>query len=334
MRRWSMGGLTMGPWALRWMSVAGAGLPAVLCLLAVLAGSRSAGAAEPWAGPRIMDEVFRRQRLLPFVYEEQTLIIKDRTGDRDVRKMRHFFRLETDGTVKFLLVFDTPAEVRGVALLKVDPPSGRGECGVYLPAFGKGLISQAGKTWGAPVLDTDFTLGDLTAEVPTDFRYERVEDRRIDLSPCYVVEAVPQNEETKRATGYALRRYFIRQDNFLIVRTDYYDLRKRFFKRQTFHDPIRLQGDLWQANMTLMQDHRARHETLIKTDRRVVSGDYVRPEMFTSAWLMENRHIRGTEKRLFQEESQLPREPEEAPPEGPPSRVLQGRPAGFPGEDR
>lgn len=294
------------------MRVAGAGFPAVLCLIAVLADSRSAGAAEPWTGQSIMEEVFRRQRLLPYVYEELTLILKDRAGNRDVRKAHHFLRVEEDGTVKYLLVFDTPAEVRGVALLKVDHPSGPWECGIYLPAFGKRLLSQAGKSWGGFFLDTDFTIGDLTSDAPADFRYVRAADQKVDLAPCYVVEVVPQNEETERATGYGLRRHFIRQDIFRMVRTDYYDPRGRFFKRQTFHDPTRVQGDLWEANMALMENHRERHETLIKTDRRVISRDYVPPEIFTPAWLLENRHIQGAKKRLLQEESPLPRELDEA----------------------
>lgn len=318
----------------RWLSIAGVGFRAILCLLAVLTFSQSAGAAEPWTGPQILEEVFKRQRLLPFLYEEQTLILKDSTGNRDVRKVRHFFRVEEDGTVKFLLVFDTPAELKGVALLNVDLPSGLGECGLYLPAFGKRLISQAGKTLGGPFLGTDFTIGDLTAEVPADFRYARVADQKVDLAPCYVVEAAPQNEETERATGYSLRRHFIRQDNFRIVRTDYYDRRKRFFKRQTFHDPTRVQGDLWQANMALMENYRERHETLIKTDRRVISGDYVPPEIFTPAWLLENRHIRGAEKRLFQQDPPFQKGMEEESPEGPLSQVRQGRQAGSPGEKR
>lgn len=320
--------------ARRWTSLPGAGFGVLLCLLVVLTCSRSAGAAGPWTGNQILEEVFRRERLLPFLYEEQTVILKDKVGNRDVRKLRRFFRLEADGTVKCLLVFDTPSEVQGVAILKVDPPSGQGECSIYLPAFGKGLITRASRTRGGSFLGTDFTIGDLTAEVPADFRYERVADQKIDLSPCYVVEVTPRKEETEQDTGCSLRRHFIRQDDFRIVRTDYYDRRKRFFKRQTFHDPVRVKGELWKANMNLMENHRERLEILIKTDRRVISTDYVAPEIFTPAWLLENRHIRGAEKRLLGQDPPPPREMEEALPEGPLSKVRQDPQAGSPGAYR
>jgi hypothetical protein len=330
-----MGGGRMAIWARRWTSIPGLGFRALLCLLTVLTCSRSAGAAEPWTGAQILDEVLRRERLLAFLYEEQTVILKDKSGNRDVRKVRRFFRLEEDGTFKFLLVFDTPAEVQGVAILKVDPPSGRGESSIYLPAFDKGLITRTSTTGGDLLPVMDFKIGDLTADVPADYRCERAEDQKIDLSPCYVVEVTPRKEETQQVTGCSLRRYFIRQDEFRIVRTDSYDRRKRFFKRQTFHDPVRVKGELWKANMTLTENHRERLETLIKTDRRVISADYVPPEIFTPAWLLANRHIRGAEKRLLrQPDPPSPREMEEALPEGPLSQVRQGPQAGSPGAYR
>jgi len=268
-------------------------------------------ADEMWTGRRIMDEVFKRHELFPYVFEEQTIIMIDRAGNRDARKVRRFSRVERDGTVKFLLVFDNPAEVRGVALLAIRQPTGQVESGIYLPAFGKELKSSAGRSRGGRFLGTDFSIEDMTAEVLSDFRYIRVADQKIDQTEHFVVEAFPQDAEIERTTGYGLRRHFIRKDNFFIVRTDYYDPRGRFLKRQTQHDLKRVSGDMWRASMTLMDNHKEQHKTLIKIDRRVFSHDYVPPQMFTTAWLLENKHIQGTEKRLFQDTSQSTAEDKE-----------------------
>jgi len=268
-------------------------------------------ADEMWTGRRIMDEVFKRHVLFPYVFEEQTIIMIDRAGNRDARKVRRFSRVERDGTVKFLLVFDNPAEVRGVALLAIRQPTGQVESGIYLPAFGKELKSSAGRSRGGRFLGTDFSIEDMTAEVLSDFRYIRVADQKIDQTEHFVVEAFPQDAEIERTTGYGLRRHFIRKDNFFIVRTDYYDPRGRFLKRQTQHDLKRVSGDMWRASMTLMDNHKEQHKTLIKIDRRVFSHDYVPPQMFTTAWLLENKHIQGTEKRLFQDTSQSTAEDKE-----------------------
>ncbi|MFH1487459.1 MAG: outer membrane lipoprotein-sorting protein, partial [Pseudomonadota bacterium] len=100
-------------------------------------------------------------------------------------------------------------------------------------------------------------------------------------------------------TGCSLRRHFVRQDNFFVIRTDFFDRRGRFFKRLTQHDLKRVDGDMWRADMILMEDQKERHKTLIKIDRRVFSHDYVPSEMFTPEWLLENRHIPAQERRLL-----------------------------------
>ncbi len=260
-------------------------------------------AEEEWTGRRIMEEAFQRHQLFPYVYEEQTMILMDGAGNRDVRKARRFSRVEKDGTVKYLLVFDNPVEVRGVALLATHEESKAGESWVYLPAFGKELKSSAGENRGGAFLGTDFAIEDLAAEVLSDFRYSRTDDARIGKINYYVVKAFPRNKEIERATGYNLRRHFIRKDNLYVVRTDYYDRRGRFLKRQTHHDLKRVNGDMFRANMILMENHKERHKTLIKINRRVFSNDYVPPEMFTSNWLFENRHIKGVERSFFEKVS-------------------------------
>ena len=319
MKWWRMPRQKPGLTAGRWMFLL---IPGLL-LLPVF--SRSVQADEKWTGRRIMEEGLKRHHLFPYVFEEQTMILMDRAGNRDVRKLRRFSRVEKDGTVKYLLVFDNPAEVRGVALLAIRHRSGREEGGIYLPAFGKELKSSSGNGRGSHFLGTDFAIEDLTPEILSDFRYVRVADKKIDKIAHFVVEAFPRDDKIERSTGYSLRRHFIRQDNFFIVRTDYFDRRGRFFKRQTRHDLKRVDGDMWRANMTLMESHKERHKTLIKINRRVFSHDYVPPEMFTTAWLLENRHIQSTERRLFQDTTGFSDEKDDELPDDPEDETAQGR---------
>ena len=68
-------------------------------------------------GAAIMAEQVRRHQQFPYVYEEQTMVLIDETGHRRVRKARRYMRVEKDLSVKFLLVFLDPEEIRGVALL-------------------------------------------------------------------------------------------------------------------------------------------------------------------------------------------------------------------------
>ena len=303
--------------ASRWPNTPLPGILLILGLLSLPVFSKSLIADETWTGPTIMDEVFKRHELFPYVFEKQTMILIDSAGNRDVRKARRFSRIEPDATVKYLLIFDHPAEVRGVALLAIRHPSGRIESKIYLPAFGKELKSTSGKNRGNHFLGTDFAIEDLTAEVLSDFRYVRKTDYKIGKILYFVVEAFPKDSEIERATGYGLRRHFIRQDNFYIVRTDYYDSRGRFLKRRTHRDLKMVDGTMWRANMILMENHKEQHKTLIKITQRVFSHDYVPPEMFTSEWLLENRHVQSTEKRLFQDTSESSGENDTEPLDSP-----------------
>ncbi|MBW1841918.1 MAG: outer membrane lipoprotein-sorting protein [Deltaproteobacteria bacterium] len=259
-----------------------AGILPIMGLLLLPIFSTLSNAGETWNGRRIMEEVLQRHELYPYVFEEQTMILIDSAGNRDVRKVRRFSRVEADGTVKYLLVFDNPAEVRGVALLVIRHRTGRVDSRIYLPAFGREMISTAGNRRGGHFLGTDFSIEDLTVEVLSDFRYIRETDHEIDKIPYFVIAAFPINAEIERSTGYGLRRHFIRQDNFFIVRTDYYDPRIRFVKQRTHHDLKRVDGDMWRNNMILMENHKEQHKSLIKIDRRVFSRDYVPSEIFTS----------------------------------------------------
>lgn len=287
--------------AIKWTNPLFSGFLLIIWLLSFPVFIKSVHADEKWTGHRIMNEVLTRHELFPYVFEEQTMILMDSAGNRDVRKLRRFSRVEKDGTVKYLLVFDDPLEVRGVALLAVRQHSGGEEGGIYLPAFGKELKSGTAKNRGSLFLGTDFTIEDLSAEVLPDFRYVRLADRMVGKITCFVVKAFPRDEAIEQITGYSMRRHFIRQDNFFIVRTDYYDRRGRFFKRQTYHDLKRVDGNMWRADMILMENHKERHKTLIKINKRIFSHDYVPPKMFTATWLLENRHIQGTERMLFQD---------------------------------
>lgn len=250
-----------------------------------------------WNGRRIMVESGRRHQVLPYVFEEQTLILTDAAGNRDVRKARRFSRVEEDGTFKYLLVFDNPPEVRGVSVLAVLDPSGELQNGIYLPAFGKALKRSAGDGRSNRLLGTDFTVSDLMGENPGDYRYQRKGERRVGGHPCFVVDAYPR---TPAVTGpYGLLRHLVRKDNLYVVRTDYFDRQGRFLKRQSRYDLRQVDGDLWRANMILMEDAREGHMTLIKIDNQVFSRDYVPARMFTPEWLLSNRHLVSAEKRLF-----------------------------------
>ncbi|MBN2061665.1 MAG: outer membrane lipoprotein-sorting protein [Deltaproteobacteria bacterium] len=258
---------------------------------------------QEWSGERIMEEVSKRHEIFPYVFEEQTIIRIDSRGKRDVQMARRFSRIEKEDSAKFLLVFDNPAEIRGVALLAIYSGTGPWESRVYLPAFGKKMVSITGEERKNLLLGTDFSIEDLMAEQPSNFIYTRSEDYKIDNTNYFVIEARPKSDEVRKVSSYKFRRHFIRDDIFFISRTDYYDKQGRFYKRQTNHDLKRVGKEMWRANTIIMENIRVRHSSLIKINNRIFSQDYVSPVIFTPDWLLANRHIKMMEEPSFRDTS-------------------------------
>lgn len=230
-----------------------------------------------------MHQVYERHQQFPYIYEEKSLVMEDRNGHRDTRRAKRYTRIEPDGSVKFLLLFDYPEEIRGVALLAEKRPDGHYKRYVYLPALGETLTETIGSDGQGNFLGTDFSIESLTGEDLSLYHYVRVDDKKIDTIAFYVVDVF----EKSRHTDNPVRRHFIRQDSLFITLTHHYDRLGRVSRIQSQHDLRPVSGDMWRADMMLMVDKKAEHQSLIKVSRRVYSNDYVPQEVFTAAWLFE-----------------------------------------------
>ena len=243
-------------------------------------------------GLEIMHEVYKRHRQYAFIYEEQSMVMMDRNGDRDTRKVKRYSRVEEDGAVKFLLLFDSPDEISGVALLANRDASGKTRKYIYLPALGEQLIENVSSGRDGKFLGTDFSIENLAGEVLDDYIYIRKPDKKTNDIEYFVVDVYQREEglsedmlfKEKRAS----RRHFISKSNFYITRTEYFDKQGRVFKKQSHHDLKPVDGEMWRSNMILMEDSKEGHQSLIKINRRVFSRDYVSAEIFTADWLFKN----------------------------------------------
>ena len=240
---------------------------------------------EELAGDEIMREVYKRHQQFPYIYEEQSMVLEDRSGARDTRRAKRYSRIEKDGSVKFLLLFDYPEEVRGVAVLAERDPEGAIKKFLYLPALGEQLIESSGGGNEDNFLGTDFTLENLTGEILENYRYVRREDRIFEDIDYFIVD-VYAAEDMEHSE--LIRRHFIRKDNLYITLTHHFDWHGRISRVHSRHDLMSVDGDMWRANMLLMVDRKEQHQSLIKISRRIFSRDYVPPEVFTAEWLYLN----------------------------------------------
>lgn len=260
-------------------------LTSCICLLGI--HSVHAESELPLSGHQIMEEIYQRHEQFPYVYEEQIMILVDRRGNRDTRKLRRYSRMTDNNTVRYMLLFDDPPEVRGVGLLTTRLDAGKSETSIYLPAYGAEFINSIGQRESSNFLGTDFSVQDLMPEVLDDFRYQRQENEVFNEVDYFVIDVYKNDPEST----HLLRRHYVNQESFYITRTDTFDRHGRLHKRQTHHDLKFLGGSMWRANMIRMVDYKTEHESLIKIERRIFSQDYVPIDLFTLEWLVNNQRM-------------------------------------------
>ncbi len=245
--------------------------------------------AEPFdrsvSGSEIMQAVYEMHEQYPYVYEEQSMILIDRNGHKETRKLKRYSRVNMEGTANFLLLFESPVEVKGVAMLASRTKDGDTEQSFFLPAFGDRMIRNGSNSAHGDenFLGTDYSIENLIGEGLDDNIHVRADDQIIDERGYYVIDVFEKEAQDK-----AVRRHFILHDNLFIARTDHYDEMGRLKKRQTQHDLVNVHGDMWRSNMMLMENKTQQHRTVIKIDRRIFSADYVPEEVFTARWIIEN----------------------------------------------
>ncbi|MBF0225833.1 MAG: outer membrane lipoprotein-sorting protein [Desulfobacterales bacterium] len=154
---------------------------------------------------------------------------------RDVEYYRKDFGQET----RSVYVIKSPPNVKGTALLTWAHPDKETYQWVYFPALNKvtriGSSSQSKEFLGSDASYEDLSLRNLNKD---EFKLIRKED--LDSIPCYVVEAISKDQDEI----FTKRIYWIRKDNFLIVKVEYYDNSGTMVKRMLTNNIVKI-GNIW-----------------------------------------------------------------------------------------
>lgn len=260
-------------------------------LVLVCSIGAAAGATEP-DGKGILDE-FATRHQVPYEFERLTVKLIDRQGNELLREMRRYSRRWEEGKYRHLVVVDEPSSVRGTALLAWQNLEGRDHQWTYLPAQKK--VRKQSATRGSLrqyFMGTDLSYEDLSAEDGDKYSYERQPDQTIDGVAHFVVRARPTDPDLQQESGYQYRDLFLRKDNYVLVRVDFYDTRGKFLKRLVAKaEPVALSGDAWRVDHFLIENEREQHKTELIVRERSTDEGSVPKNMFTSQYLASKRHI-------------------------------------------
>lgn len=259
------------------MTRAGVSIIAALSwLLAVGLQPGPAGAAED-RGLAIVREQERINRGFGSEVVTYRMVLVNAAGDRSERVME-FRLLEGSGNEgdKTMIVFRTPADISGTALLTHQNRAGDDDQWLYLPALRR-VRRIASANRASSFVGSEFTYEDMVPLDLAKYRFKYLRDDAVGDVKVWVVESVP----VSRDSGYSRTELFVNTANHQTVRIDFHDRRQQLQKIARFEDWSHEDGKWWRARSVRMDNVQTKKGTLLEIQQiRVDAG--LSPADFTT----------------------------------------------------
>jgi outer membrane lipoprotein-sorting protein len=158
------------------------------------------------------------------------------TGSGGTLKTKEFTlsrKVQPDGTHNNTLTrFHAPAEVRNEGILILENPNGKNDVMLYLPNFKKIRRVESQQQSGS-FMGSVFSYSDIATPHVEDFQYKMIGIEKCEGDTklnCFKIECTPSNNDIRERTGYSKSTVWIRPDNFMLERAEYFNMDGKLWK--------------------------------------------------------------------------------------------------------
>ncbi len=215
---------------------------------------------------------------------EMTMTIIDK---RDTKTGKKFIRIERIGEnseSKSLIRFLEPPDVKGTSFLTIEHTQGDDEMWVYFASMRKvRKIAVSTSDRKDKFMGSDLTYGDMTRRV-SNYNYTLLKEEKLDEVDCYVIEEIPVDKKVKENEGYSKKIEWVRKDNYLVMKTEHYDLQNRLEKIFIASQPFSMGNDKWIMQKYVMNNILRNHKTILAMDKIQVNLG-IKDDVFTTGYL-------------------------------------------------
>lgn len=189
---------------------------------------------------------------------KMNMVLRNAAGQQTVRtlSLQTLEKVSEDVGDKTIIVFDSPADIDGTALLSHAKILEADDQWLYLPALKRiKRISSVNKS--GPFVGSEFAFEDFTSLELNKFSYEYLRSEACGELQCDVVQRIPRYEHS----GYSKQISWLDQKDFQVRKVEFYDRRGDLLKTLTLEDYRQYAGKYWRAHKLTMLNHQTKKYT-------------------------------------------------------------------------
>lgn len=187
-----------------------------------------------------------------------TMILKNKQGEKSIRRLRSRTLENPDDGDKSLMLFDTPLDVKNTAFLTIAHKHSDDDQWLYLPALKRvKRISSSNK--GGAFMGSEFSYEDMSPPIVEKYNYRHLRDEKFKGRPCHVIERYP----TDNRSLYKKHVVWIDSKQYIPWKIEYYNRRNKHLKTLTYRKYKRYLKEFWRPGEMYMMNLRTRKSTVL-----------------------------------------------------------------------
>jgi outer membrane lipoprotein-sorting protein len=220
-------------------------------------------------GLAIAQEGNRRYRGYVDFKANLVMVLRNSRGQESRRAMRiQGLEVAGDGD-KSLCLFDSPADIKGTALLTYTHKTGDDDQWLYLPAL-KRVKRIASSNKSGSFVGSEFAYEDIASQELEKYTYRTLRDETLDGNDCFVIERLPVD---RKNSGYSRQVVWIDKAEYRTLKIEHFDRRNALLKTLTVSGYQKYTDRFWRPErMTMVNTQTGKSTELIWSDYRFGTG--------------------------------------------------------------
>jgi outer membrane lipoprotein-sorting protein len=250
----------------------------VVCTFLAMSAGFSQDLTPEERGLQIAKAAFQQDTGYGDSVSELSMVLRLGSGQEAKRELRIRTLEVSETETRAMVIFDTPADVRGTALLTHSFTDREDSQWLYLPEI-KREKRIAGGGRSGPFMGSEFSFEDMSSQRVEKFTYKYMGDETLNGMECHVLERYP----TDKGSGYTKQVAWLDTEHLRVHKVDYYDRRSELLKTLSASGYEQHDGKFWRPTTMEMLNHQTGRSTLLEWKNTKFNNNFTAREFEPNA---------------------------------------------------